>query len=107
MTKIIGSFYEKQLLLSTLQRSCYSESDSHTRDKFKAVLDSSNYATKKLNDTKDDTSDLGAKRDFIAFKAEFDNLDINEMVIAPTGLDKLKRNADVDKLQTIHVNLKK
>ena len=29
------------------------------------------------------------------------------MVIAPTGLDKLKRNADVDKLQTIHVNLKK
>ena len=45
--KIKGSFYEKELLLSILWMSYYSEADSHVRDKAKVVLDLSNYATKK------------------------------------------------------------
>ena len=45
--KIIGSFYEKELLLSILKRSYYPEPSSHIRDKFKVALDLSNYATKK------------------------------------------------------------
>ena len=43
--KIIGSFFEKELLLSVLWMSYYSDSDSHIRHK--VVLDLSNYATKK------------------------------------------------------------
>ena len=46
--KIKGSFYEKELLLSILWMSYYSEADSHVRDKAKVVLDLSNYATKKI-----------------------------------------------------------
>ena len=42
---IIGSFYEKGVLLSKLQMSYYPEPDSHTRDKVKVILDMSNYAT--------------------------------------------------------------
>ena len=42
----MGSFYEKELLLSTLQMSYYLEPDSHIRDKVKVVLVLSNYATK-------------------------------------------------------------
>ena len=45
--KIIGGFYEKELLLSKLQRSYYPEPDNHIRVKVKVVLDLSNYATKK------------------------------------------------------------
>ena len=45
--KIIGSFYEKELLFSILQISYYPESDNHISDKFKVVLDLSNYAIKK------------------------------------------------------------
>ena len=48
--KIIGSFYEKELLLSKLRMSYYFEPDSHIRDKVKVVLDLSNYATKKQLD---------------------------------------------------------
>ena len=48
--KIIGSFYEKELLLSKLRMSYYLEPDSHIRDKVKVVLDLSNYATKKQLD---------------------------------------------------------
>ena len=44
---IIGSFYEKELLLSNLQMIYYPEPDSHFRDKFKAALGLSNYVTKK------------------------------------------------------------
>ena len=44
------------------------ESDSDIRDKVKVVLDLLNYATKKELDhaTSVDTSDLAAKKDFIA-----------------------------------------
>ena len=45
--KIIGSFYEKELLRRILWRSYYSEPDIHIRDKVKVELDLSNYATKK------------------------------------------------------------
>ena len=37
--KIIGGFYEKELLLSVLQMNYYPEPDSHIRDKVKVVLD--------------------------------------------------------------------
>ena len=61
--------------------SYYPEPDSHTRDKVKVVLDLSNYATNIV------TSDLAAKKDFIALKAEVDKLDINKLVNVPTSLN--------------------
>ena len=92
--------------------SYYPEPDSHIRDKFKVVLDLSNYATKKeLNDaTGVDTSNLANKSDFIALKAEIDKLDINELVNFPTGLNTLKTKVDdldVAKLNTVPADLKK
>ena len=56
----------------------YSEPDRHIGDKFKVVLDLSNYATKKKlnNATGVDTSNLAAKRDFITLKAEVDKLQL-------------------------------
>ena len=58
--------------------SYYQEADSNVRDKVKVVLVLSNYATKKeLEHVTDvDTSDLAAKTDFIALKAEVDKQDI-------------------------------
>ena len=60
---IIGSLYEKELLLSVLLMSCYPEPDSHIQDKVKIVLRLVKYATKKdLEHTIGvDTSDLAAK----------------------------------------------
>ena len=91
--------------------SYYPEADSHIRDKVKIVLNFSNYTTKKeLDDTTDlDTSDLSAKKDFIAWKAEVDKLDINKLLSLPTSLNNLKTNeddSDVDKLKTVPVDLK-
>ena len=65
------------------------ESDSHIRDKAKVVLDLSNYATQKeLEDAIGiDISNLPAKRDFIALKAELDKLDINKLVSVPNNLN--------------------
>ena len=37
-----------------------------------------------------DTSDLAAKKDFIALKAEVDKLDINKLKNVPTSLNNLK-----------------
>ena len=37
--KIIGIFYEKELLMSKLQMSYYPERNSHIRDNVKVVLD--------------------------------------------------------------------
>ena len=97
----------------------YPEPDGHIREKVKVVLDLSNYATKKeLEYTKKeleyatgiDTSDLAAKKDFIAFKAEVDKLDINELINVPTSSNNLKTNVDdldVGKLKTAPVDLKK
>ena len=60
----------------------YPEPDSHIRDKVIVVLDLSNYATKKELDhaTGVDTSDLTAKKDFIALKAEVDKLNMKACV---------------------------
>ena len=51
--------------------SYYPGSDSHIRDKVKVWLDLSSYAAKKElgHYTDIDTSDLAAKKDFIALKA--------------------------------------
>ena len=72
----------------------------------------SNYSTKKEleHTTVIDTSDLAAKKYFIALKAEVDKLDINKLVNVPTGLNKLKTKVDdldVGKLKTVPVDLKK
>ena len=53
-------------------------------------------------------SDLAAKKDFIALKAEVDKLDIEKLV--PTSLNNLKTEVDdldVGKLKTVSVLLKK
>ena len=57
------------------------------KHKVKVILDLSNYATKKDldNATMVNTSDLAAKKDFIALKAEVDKLDINKLVNVPTS----------------------
>ena len=47
---MIGSVYEKELLLGILKVSYYPEPDSHTRDKVKIILELSNYATKRTPD---------------------------------------------------------
>ena len=56
----------------------------------------SNYATKKELDhaTRVDTLDLAAKKDFIAFKAEVDKLEINKLINVPTSLNNLKTKVD-------------
>ena len=67
------------------------------RDKVKVVLDLSNCATKEELDhaTVVDTSNLAAKKDLIALKAEVDKLDINKQTNVPTSLINLKTN-DLD-----------
>ena len=71
--------YEKGVLLSKLYMSYLQEPDSYIGDKVKVVINLSNYATMKEsnNVTGVDTSDLSAKKDFIALKAEVDKLDIH------------------------------
>ena len=68
----------------------------------------SNYATKKeLGHANGiDTSDLAAKKDFIALKAEVDKLDVD----VPTSLNNLKikvDDLDVGKLKTVATDLQK
>ena len=76
--------------------SYYLEPDNHIRDKVKVVLDLSNYAIKKELDhvTSIDTSDLAAKKDFVALKVEVDKLDVNKLVNAATTLNTLKTKVD-------------
>ena len=74
-------------------------SRSHFTNKVKVVSDLSNYATKKEleNATGIDTSDLAAKEDFIALKAEVDKLDITKLTSVQTSLNNLKTKAhDLD-----------
>ena len=109
--KIIGSFCENELLQSILQMSYFPKPDSHIRDKVKLILDLSNYATKKELDhaRRADTSDLAAKKDFIALKSEIDKLDINKLVNVPTSLSNLKTKVDdldVGILKTVPIDLK-
>ena len=78
-------------MLSKLQISYYPEPDSHIRNKVKLVLDLSNYALKKElgHTTGTDTSDLAAKKHFIALKGEVGKLDINKWVSVSTDLNDL------------------
>ena len=78
------------------------------RGKVKVVLDLLIYAIKKeLNDaTGIDISNLAAKRELIAFKAE----DINKLVNVPSSLNNLKTKVDdldIDNLKTVPMDLKK
>ena len=59
-------------------------------------MDLTNYATKTKvkHATGVDTSDLAAKKVFIALKAEVDKLDINKLANAPTDLNNLKTKVD-------------
>ena len=69
------------------------EPDSHIRDKVKVVLlDLWNYAAKEKVEhaTGIDTSDLTAKRDLIALKAEGNKLEINKVINVSISLNNLK-----------------
>ena len=92
--------------------SCYPELDSHIRYKVKVLLDLSNYATSKKSEHAKviDTSDLAAKKDFIALKAQVNKLEINKLSKIPTSFSYLKTKLDywdVGKLKTVPKNLKK
>ena len=80
-------------MLSKLYMSYYPEPDSHIRNKIKIELDLSNYATKKELEhaTGIDTSDLAAKKDFMALKAEVGKLNIVKLVNVLTSFDNLKQ----------------
>ena len=67
-------------MLNKLQINYCPETDSYIREKVRVVLHLSNYAskTKLEHATEIDTSDLAAKRDFVALKAEVGKLDINK-----------------------------
>ena len=105
--KIIGSFYEKGMLLSNLNMSYYPGQDSQIRDKVEVVLDLS----KKLDyATGFGTSNLVAKNFFITLKVQVEKLDINKLVNVPTSMNNLKTKADdldVGKLKTVPSDLKK
>ena len=80
-------------MLSKLYMSYYPEPDSHIRNKIKIELDLSNYATKKELEhaTGTDTSDLAAKKDFMALKAEVGKLNIVKLVNVLTSFNNLKQ----------------
>ena len=55
------------------------------------------------------TSNLAAKSDFIALKAEVDKIDIDKLVNVPTSSNNVKTkldDLDVDKLKTVPTDLK-
>ena len=57
-----------------------------------------------------DTSDLAAKNDLIALKAEVDKLDINKLTNVLTSLNSLETKVDdldAGKLKTVPVDLKR
>ena len=88
------------------------DGDSYIRDKVKVILDLSNYGTKEELDhaTGIDTSDLAAKKDFIALKAEVVKLDINKLTKVPTSLNNLEIKTDylgIGRLKLLPVVLKK
>ena len=71
-----------------------------------------NYAAKEELEhaTGVDSSDLTAKKDLIALKAEFDKLGINKLINVPISLNNLKtkvNDLDVGKLKAVPVNLKR
>ena len=93
------------MLWSILKTSYYPEPYGHISVEVTVVLYLSNYSNKKALDhaTDVDTSDLAAKKDFIALKAEVDKLDISKLVNVLTSLNNLKTkvdDTDVGKLMT-------
>ena len=81
------------------------EKDSHITGKIKVILDLLNYATR--NELKDatgvDTSNLAAKKGFIALKGEVDKLGINKFLNVSSGLNSLE-NKISDAITLIHIN---
>ena len=72
----------------------------------------SNYATEKQlkHDTGVVISNLAAEKDFIALKAEVDQLEFSRAINVITGLNNLRTkvsNLDDDMLKTVSVNLRK
>ena len=72
----------------------------------------SNYATEKQlkHDTGVDISNLAAEKDFIALKAEVDQLEFSRAINVITDLNNLRTkvsNLDDDMLKTVSVNLRK
>ena len=62
------------------------------------------------HDTGVDIFNLAAEKDFIALKAEVDQLDISRVINDITGLNNLRTtvsNLDVDMLKTVSVNSRK
>ena len=86
----------------------YAEPDSQNRDKVKIVLGCQIMLLEKISDaTVVNGSNLAAKRDFIALKAEVDKLVINKLVTVPSGLNNLKTKVDdldVDNLKTMIID---
>ena len=76
--------------------SYYSEPDSHIRNKIKAELHLTNYVTKKELEYAADvnTSNLAAKKYFIALKTKVDKLDINKLVNTSTSFNNSKTKID-------------
>ena len=70
--------------------SYYPEIDNDIRDKVKVVLDLTNY----INACSIDTSDLAAKKDLIAFKADVDKLKITKLTNVSTSLNNFKTKVD-------------
>ena len=71
-----------------------------------------NYAAKEELEhaTGVDSSDLTAKKDLIALKAEFDKLGINKLINVSISLNNLKtkvNDLDVGKLKAVPVGLKR
>ena len=98
-------------MLSNSWISYYPRPDSHIRDKVKVVLYLTNYVTKKeLEHAKGiDTSDLAAKKNFVALKSELDKLGVNKFVNIPASLNNLKTKVlvlDVAKLKIVPKDLK-
>ena len=110
--KMIRRFYEKELLLRKISMSYYPQPDSNVRNKIKLELDLYKIATKKelYLATGVGTSDLAAKKDFIALKAQVDKLNIAKLVNVPTSLNNLKTKVDDiedGELKTVLIDLKK
>ena len=88
------------------------EPDTHIRDKFKVVLDLSNYSTKEEleHGTGVGASNLAAKKDFVALKAEDDKIEINKLLNVAKSLNNLKTKVDdlnVDQLKIVPIDLKR
>ena len=93
---MIGSFYEKRVVVEYIINELLSRTDSHVTDKVKVVLDLTNNGTKKElgHATGVDTSDLAANKDFMMLKADAGKQEINKLINVPTSLNNLKTKVD-------------